>query len=284
MKHYLTLASMIRNEEHDVQEWLTFHYIQGFEQFVIVLHQCEDKTEEKIRALPFADKIRLHKVVSDTQYAQMSAFVWMAEHYGNSTEWMLFCDGDEFVFGTDTDDFREVLEKYEDYGGLLVSWFEYGHNNLRQQPKELCIEAFTKRMAVDEPRNLHASLAGKSIVKPRELLRPYAPTSELAPLGHSFLSPHMFKTAKPTVHTDFSPVSYRHWWNSDRHCSEVARCNHYRFRSLEDWLVKCKRSNCNDANADWSYDITQWEHNDFHTIEDTAAVRFASRIKEVLGR
>jgi len=278
--NYLTLASMIRNEEHYVQEWLTFHYIQGFERFVIVLHQCDDKTEERIWALPFADKIHVHKIVSDTQFAQMSTFVWIAENYGRSTEWLMFCDADEYSFGTDIDDFREILARYENFGGLLVNWLEYGHCNCLQRPSNLCIETFTKRAAADSW--WHAS--GKSIIKPRELLRPYAPSSDNDKLDYSFLSPHLFKTEKPSVHTDFTPVSYRHWWRSEHHCHEVARCNHYRFRSYEDWIARCERLNCNDAVVNHKDSLDGWKHGGNWSIEDTAAVRFAERVRDVLGQ
>ena len=278
--NYLTLASMIRNEEHNVQEWLTFHYVQGFEQFVIVLHQCEDKTEERIKALPFADKIHVHKVVSETSHAQMSAFVWMAENYGKTTEWLMFCDSDEFSFGTATDDFREVLAKYEDFGGLFVNWLEFGHNNQIDRPENLCIETYTRRAPSDSW--WHAS--GKSIIKPKELLRPYAPDSLNDKLGYSFLSPHFFKTATPTVHTDFTPVNYHKWWCGDHICHDVAKCHHYRFRSREDWLSKCHRGNTNDSATIGGYSLEEWENGGNWHIEDTSIVRFAEKVKEVLGR
>jgi len=280
MKHYLTLASMIRNEEHYVQEWLTFYHVQGFDQFVIVLHKTDDKTEERIRALPFADKVRIHKVVSDTQYAQMSAYVWMAQHYGSSTEWMLFCDGDEYCFGTRTDDMREVMDRYKEFGGLFLNWKEYGHCGQIVRPKNLCIETFTKRASADSW--WHKS--GKSIVKPRELLHPYAPACKSAPLHYSFLSPHLFRTAKPTVHTDFTPVCYREWWISHHCCHEVARCNHYRFRSFEDWQSRCSRQNCNDFAVKHKDSLDNWEKGGAWEIEDPSAIRLAGRVREVLGQ
>ncbi|MCL2709683.1 MAG: glycosyltransferase family 2 protein [Planctomycetaceae bacterium] len=281
--NYLTLASMVRNEEHYVQEWLTLHYVQGFEQFVIVLHKCDDKTEERIRALPFADKIHIHKVVSDTQRAQMSAFVWIAEHYGYTTEWLLFCDSDEYICGTESDDFREVLANYEDFGGLFLNWSEYGHNGERERPPGLCIENYVRRQPHDW------AFMGKSLVKPRELLRPYAPASCNDKLGYSFLSPHMFKTAKPTVHTDYTPISYRYFWHVEHKCHEIARCNHYLFRSWEDWQIKHHRGNCNDdASLDKGlqdcYALAKWEHGGNHSVLDTSVVRFAGKVREVLGR
>ena len=278
--NYLTLASMIRNEEHYVQEWLTFHHVQGFEHFVIVLHKCDDKTEERIRALPFADNINIHKVVSDTPQAQMSVFVWIAEHYGSTTEWMMFCDCDEFSFGTDTDDFREVLEKYEDYGGLFVNWMEYGHNHHISRPKDLCIEAYTKRA----DNNLWSNKSGKSIIKPRELVHPYAPDSQNDSLRYSFLSPHLFKTSKPTVHTDFTPVSYRYFWMAEHICHDTARCNHYRIRSQEDWIEKCRRGNGNDAKTNHGNTLDEWSRADYHHITDRSAMRFVKPVKEILGK
>ena len=272
---------MIRNEEHYVQEWLTFHYIQGFEQFIIVLHKCEDETEKRIKALPFTDKIRIHKVEGGSSHAQMSAFVWMAEMYGHTTEWMLFCDSDEFTFGTDTGDFREIMANYEKFGGLFLNWLEYGHNGLQERPQNLCIEAFTKRAAADSW--WHTS--GKSIIKPKELLRPYSPASADAPLGYSFLSPHLFRTAKPTVHTDFTPVSYRHWWRSEHICHDIARCNHYRYRSREDWIAKDQRGNCNDGSVQkGGYDADEWESGGNWQIPDFSAVRFAAPVRNVLGQ
>jgi len=273
---------MIRNEEHYVQEWLTFHYVQGFEQFVIVLHKCDDKTEERIKALPFADKIHVHKVMSDTQHAQMGTLVWIAETYGHTTEWLLFCDGDEYSFGTDTDDFREVLARYEDFGGLFVNWLEFGHNNHINRPESLCIEGYTKRA----PADLWVHASGKSIIKPRELLRPYAPASHNDKLGYSFLSPHFFKTAKPTVHTDFTPVCYRQWWCSEHICHDVARCHHYRYRSWADWVKKCRQGNANDSNTTnarekW-YMVDDWDKFGDYNIVDLTAVRFAEKIKNVI--
>ena len=125
--NYLTLGSVIRDEEHYVQEWLTFHYIIGVEQFVIILHNCVDRTEERIRALPFADRINIHKVVNDVKNPQMSGFAWIVEHYGHTTEWLTLLDSDEFMFGTIEDDLKNVLVKYEGYGGLFAHFeSDYG--------------------------------------------------------------------------------------------------------------------------------------------------------------
>jgi len=86
------------------------------------------------------------------------------------------------------------------------------------------------------------------------------------------------------VHTDCTPVSYRHWWCSERICHDVARCNHYRYRSYEDWVARCERMNCNDAAVKHKDSLGGWEQGGNWQIADLSALRFADQVKNVLGR
>ena len=108
-----------------------------------------------------------------------------------------------------------------------------------------------------------------------------------SPLNYSMLSPHMFKTAKPTVFEDFSPLDYKHYWRTDReHSHDVVRCNHYRYRSREDWEQKVRRGNGNDAKLfRYCMSLEEWHkhgNSKEHIFDDTAC-RFAERVKEVLN-
>ena len=178
-----------------------------------------------------------------------------------------------------------VLVKYEGYGGLFAHWLEYGHNDVIRRSENLCIETFTKR----QPDDAWINKSGKTIFKPAELLKPYRPANQYSPLNYSMLSPHMFKTAKPTVFEDFSPLDYKHYWRTDReHSHEFVRCNHYRYRSREDWEQKVRRGNGNDAKLfRYCMSLEEWHKNggsEEHLFDDTAAVRFAKQVKMVLKR
>jgi len=137
---YLTLGAVVRNQEHYVKEWLAFHHLVGVERFVIVLHKCTDKTEERIRELPFQDKIHIHRIVNDEQFVQLGTYLWILEHYGRFTKWMMFIDSDEFFFGTREDDLRVILTDYEKHGvdsllfffGVLILMFLHGRQPLIQ--------------------------------------------------------------------------------------------------------------------------------------------------------
>ena len=276
---YLTLGAVIRDQEHYVREWLAFHEIQGFERFVIVLHQCRDHTESEIRRLPFQDKIRIHRVVNDRQHVQMSVYRWIVENYGDATEWLALLDSDEFLFGTKKDDFRCILADYEEHDGLFAHWLEYGHNNIERRPEGPSIEAFTTRA----PDDAWINRSGKSIIRPAGLTRPLAPSDISARLDHSMLSPHFFRTRWPTVHEDGTPLDLRHYWYTERHSHEIVRCNHYRYRSKEDWVARLIRGNGNDAGGAYESDWREFYEKGGHAFEDLAACRFSERLKERLG-
>lgn len=210
-KVYLTLASVIRDQEHYVREWLTFNHLIGVERMVIVLHKCSDRTEKEIRKLPFfEEKVRLHHVANDEQRVQMGAFRWMLDTYGPSTEWMLFTDADEFFFGTVENDLRTILARYDSFGGLAGHWHMFGASGRVQRPPMPSIKYFVERVPDDK-----FVLRGiKCAVKPRHV--------------RELVSPHLFVTAKPIVREDYGVVSPKGIWQYEgTPMWNVVRCNHY---------------------------------------------------------
>ena len=267
-KVYLTLAAVVRDQEHYIKEWLAFHHMIGVERFVIVLHKCSDRTEKNISELPFFEKcIKLHHIVNDEQRVQMGAFRWMIDTYGSSTEWMLFVDSDEFFFGTEEDDLRTVLSGYEDHSGLAAHWHMFGANGHVLRPPAPSIKHFTRRIP-DDRYVLHGV---KSIIKPREVLE--------------ILSPHLFLTRRGTVREHGDAVDCQGIWQvPDTVPSwDIVRCNHYNTRSMEDWVARRKRGSCNDfRNAD-NYDVEHFYRYQNDTIEDLTIQRFVPELEKCLG-
>lgn len=262
---YFTLGAVIRNRQHDVKEWLTFHHLVGVERFAIVLHRCEDSTRAKIEELPFQDKIHVHEITNDEQYVQMGVYRWIAGEYGPWTNWLTYLDSDEYLFGTKTDDFRRILADYEEHDGLFAHWMEYGHDQRIVRPKGLTIESYLHR--ADDDAWINRS--GKSIIKPSGL--------------EDMLSPHFFRTKRGTVHEDHAPLDLRHYWYTERHSHDICRVNHYRYGSMEDWVARAYRGNCNDGNTDYVPSFLDLFEKGSHTFEDKSACRFAPAIHRELG-
>ena len=265
---YLTLGAVIRNQEHYVKEWLAFHHLVGVERFVIVLHKCTDKTEKKIRELPFQDKIHIHRIVNDEQFVQLGTYLWIIRHYGQYTKWLMFIDSDEFFFGTREDDLRTILTGYEQHGGLTANWLEFGANGHVVKPKGLSIEAFTKR--APDRHSPHYSF--KSVIQPH--------------CFQKLLSPHLAVTNPLTVTEDHREVSVNWIWIGDRKPShEIVRVNHYHVRSMEDWIERYKRGQCNDPERkhtpDYMYHSGIFKSRDHDEVNDTCILRFADRLKAI---
>jgi len=262
---YLTLAAIVRDQEHYVKEWLAFHYLAGYERFVIILHKCTDKTEAKIRELPFQAGIHIHHVVNDEQYAQLGSYVWSIRNYGPFTKWMAFLDSDEFFFATRSNDIKPVLEHYEEHGGIVGNWLEFGANNQVVRPEGLSIETFTKRAA--DHHSCHQSF--KTILRPECFKK--------------FRSPHLAETVPWTVTPDHRHVP-DHWtWIGDREPDyDVFRVNHYHVRSMEDWVARWRRGNCNDPNPTYNLGANTFKGRDHGAVSDYCILRYADKLRTLL--
>ena len=268
-QRYLTLGAVIRNQEHYVKEWLAFHHLVGVERFVIVLHKCVDRTEERIRELPFQDQIHIHRIVNDEQFVQLGTYQWIIRNYGHFTKWLMFIDSDEFFFGTREDDLRVILTDYEQHGGLIAYWHEFGSNGHVVKPNGLSIEAFTKR--APDRHSPHYSF--KSVIQAR--------------CYQKLLSPHLAATNPLTVTEDHREVHPLWIWIGDRKPThEIVRVNHYHVRSMEDWIERYHRGQCNDPARNHEttpiYSSDVFKHRDHDEVHDTCILRFAERLKAIL--
>lgn len=267
-KVYLTLIAVVRDQEHYVKEWLAFHRIVGVERFVVMLHKCADRTEERIRELPFRDDIFIHHVadqnVGGGPSIQMGAYHWAVRNYGHDSRWLLFIDSDEFFFGTTEDHLPTILRRYEKHGGLAAHWLNFGHNNQVLRPEGLSVEAFTRRMG----GNMDLNRVVKCAVQTRQLT--------------SLMSPHRQLTIDPIVREHGDPLEANHFWTAKPASWDIVRCNHYHTRSMEDWVERCKRGSCNTVYANReTYDVKRFIGRG-GDVEDTTILRFAERIREAL--
>ena len=267
-KVYLTLIAIVRDQEHYIKEWLAFHRIIGVERFVIMLHRCADRTEERINELNFRDDIFIHHVTErQTDSVQMGAYHWAVRRYGHDSRWLLFIDSDEFFFGTHEDHLPTILSRYENHGGLAAHWLNFGHNNqvLRPPTGQLSIEAFTRRMG----GNRGINCVVKCAVQTRQLA--------------SLMSPHRPLTFLPIVREYGDPLEADHYKTEKTASWDIIRCHHYHTRSMEDWVERCKRGSCNTVYVNREiYDVRRFTERSGEE-KDTTILRFADRIRRMIG-
>ena len=264
-KVYLTLAAIVRDQEHYIREWLAFHRLVGVERFVIVLHRCKDRTEEMIRKLPFADSVFVHHVEGDRQHVQLGAYRWIHENYGGVTRWMMFLDSDEFLFGVKQDDLRMILPRYEKHGAVAAHWLLFGSSGHVLRPPMPSIRYFTR---CQPNSSLNRGL--KSIVRADDVT--------------NIVSTHLFVTKSGTVREHGDPVDIANKWRSEAAPTrDILQCNHYQTRSMQDWVDRRKRGSCNDPRPSSHYDVDKFYEYHTDTVEDTRILRFACPLEKMLG-
>lgn len=216
-RNYLSLCAIIRDQEHYVKEWLTFHRLIGVERFYLLLNECEDRTFEKIRELPFRDDIRIYfDHPRRAEGNQPSWYLFVAQEFGKETRWMLQIDADEYFFGTKEDWLPTILERYEKHGGLVAPWVMFGHNNQLKPSDGLSIETLNKR--------IYYSNVVKTCYQPKHFLNDY----------HLIHTP---KTSVPLVTGDYRTVDLEPERSKvDGVTNDVVRINHYHYRSLADYV------------------------------------------------
>lgn len=265
---YLTLGAILRDQEHYIQEWLLFHHAVGVERFVLVLHRCDDRTEEKIVQVRdrFDLDIQIHHL-SEQGKVQMGVYRRLVRLYGQATFWLLLLDSDEFLYSDSIFDVKEHLAGFERFGGLSVHQKVFGSDDHIVRPRGSQLEAYKKRV----PRTHFLCKGIKSLFQPAKLI--------------DLLSPHMQLVRDESVRVDGKPFVSRDFWCSEESPIHSPLCvNHYYTRSMQDWVQRYRRGSCNDAKTGTAYSVEEFlAINDAATEVDYSILRIAGRYQAMLA-
>ena len=264
---YLSLTSCIKNEERYIQEWLCYYKSIGVEKFYIYNNESTDLTEKKIDELSFRKDITLINFKTDNPSVQGLAFQRAREHYGKKTEWMIFCDGDEFFMPTEPTDLKVFLQQYEEFSGLGVAWQIYGSNGHILRPEGLSIENFVYKAHTLWEGNHHI----KSIVKPKDIISKHTRTG--------YITPHMWSTVKGTVDEHFNLINELDEGRVVNITIDKIRVNHYFNRSYEDWIEKRRRGR---ATVKEKRPIEMFDIYDRNDIHDDIALKYINAVKALI--
>lgn len=264
----LSLFAIIRDCAPRVQEWLAFYHLMGVERFFIALHECSDDTEAQIRKLPFTDDIVLYHVAPEQRLPQFGTYKHLLEWHKDSTEWAIFVDDDEFIWSKESSTLLPILNRYRSYGGVVVHWKWFGSNDHVLRPAGLVIENYTRRASDEETKRAVSCIRGvKTILH--------------TPAYKGVRSSHLFYTDPICCNTQYRAVNpCNHWQSGYIPQWDALQCNHYKVRSMEDWIVRYRRGDCMLEHN--SFGVNRFKADDINTVKDTDICCFASKIKEIL--
>lgn len=153
-------ATVARNEEPYIAEWIAFHLLQGVTSFLIFDNGSDDNTPAI--AQRFGDAFDVRVIPWPTQdgtfflSVQKEAFAAALNvARGGMFDWIMFTDPDEFTFGENGTTVAECLADIpEEIGALAIKRYEFGSNYRRAKPsKGLVIENFARSVSDEFARS-----------------------------------------------------------------------------------------------------------------------------------
>jgi glycosyltransferase involved in cell wall biosynthesis len=270
---------IVRNEVRDVNEWIAFHALAGFDTLIIFDNLSTDGTAEHIQAAARHYDIRFHNWENRSRESQTLAYEAACEAYKWEFDWIAFLDSDEFFITANGEAANIFLgrARFAGWSAIAINWAIYGANGHEDFPPGLVLESFTAR--ADE--NFFPARHVKSIVRPR--------------LAKSCRNPHYFDMAD---HSDGqycdaagrhmlwycdpgAPAVVHHGISRNRPDYSVARINHYFTRSRAHWRAKLQRGYPSDVAIRQMEEYDMYNRNE---IVDPIAARRLDALRAAVER
>jgi glycosyltransferase involved in cell wall biosynthesis len=225
----ITVAAIIKDEGHYLEEWIEFHLGVGVDHFVLYDNGSTDNTNDVLKKYVAAGVVDLIVWPSFVvgRRAQTLAYAHALCYLGSHTNWMAFIDLDEFLFSPKFQNLNDVLGSYEDVSALVVYWVMFGTSGHLTRPKGGVLESYTQRVRDSNSVANQPLLNFKSIVQPSKV--------------KAVLGSHSFETDLPDcvgLDENRSVVGEKH---DKTHTVEILRLNHYYTRSREEFDFKVGR-------------------------------------------
>lgn len=204
------IATMVRDDNAYIDEWVEYHLAIGFEHILIYDHLSIVPVEPK-----WGTKVTVHRINIEfpfPEYIHLSTFRRFKSH------WILISDVDEFLVLLQHKDVKELLHGYEKFGGLGIPWSMYGSSGYIKKPNGSVKDSYVWRCE-DTPDKQYV----KTIVNTHFYQR--------------IEDPHFVYSSRPLVNELGEPFTGS-LTDSPR---KICKLNHYFTRSYEEWIQKRNR-------------------------------------------
>lgn len=229
--YYAAICAIAKNEECFIEEWVHYHLSIGFEHIYIYDNNSRVPISKILSGYVDSGLVTVIDFSTENDQ-QRAAYMDSLRRYGEQCRWMAFIDIDEFIVQKSTDDIRNILDKYIEYGGLGIHWKMIGSCGHKCRPSGNVIENYDTVISYDA----HI----KSIVQPSRVDRIFTP--------HNF----GYKNGYFCVNEDAIPVAS----HQSYHVSRTVWINHYYYKSLEDFKEKLSRGCATGADRNFEEEIS----------------------------
>jgi len=264
----ITLIGMIRDEGRYVVEWLTYHWLIGFESFLIFLHECRDETEDKIASLPF--HVNTARVSGGDLGWELKNRVYSEGLSKAKTTWSVCLDIDEFLFLPQNSNISDLLEasRFQNVDSIAIHQNIFGSCGHEKSPYGLVIDNYNLRNADDV---VDHDTAYPRYIEPQDLfktVKPIVRTKSVVKVQDS----HRILCKRPPV--DEVGEQFKQY-NFKRKIENI-RLNHYFTKSKEDWQFKRSRARLSGSKAYPDYWFEYFSSQ--KTMDNEISSRFSEKI------
>ena len=261
----IACVMIAKDESPYITEWLEYHHGLGVDKFYIYDNNDTQKEKEIFEEvlIPWIDHGIVELIDFPGNLAQMPAYDDAILRHRFDCRYMIFIDGDEFIFpknGERLDDIlNEIFGLGSNVGGFAINWRLFGANGHEKYSPKPVLERFTMRAEEDFLR--HRDI--KTIVNPRRV--------------RCFTNPHYAKYFTGCGCIDERRISVPQGQNPKGTVNRI-QINHYYLKSREEFFKKRQRGR---ADFPKNYSIEQFEAQDRNVIEDTGARDLFPQLKQI---
>ncbi|WP_419787359.1 glycosyltransferase family 92 protein [Pseudodesulfovibrio sp.] len=251
---FAVVCAIAKDEDFGLREWVDYHLMIGFDKIFLFDNESRTPVRDILRDYVDAGVVAVSDIAGHG--VQLSAYASFVAQFRETAEWAAFIDVDEFIVPKDCGRIADLLDRYDEFGGLGISWKVFGSCGYVSRPDRPVTEAYDRVLS----RDTHI----KTIVRLRDVAKVCSP--------HHF----EFKGDRCCVNEHGVPVlgpeSY--------HTSETVQVNHYYYKSQQDYECKSARGFATPLLHCEGYDMARFYRQAERKGElDTAIKRFASALR-----
>lgn len=214
---YCAVCLVAKDEEYYLQEWVEYHLRIGFDTIIIYDNGSIIPIKQTLHKFISLGRVIVHEVPG--KFLQSKFYNFCIEKYREEYKWIAFIDSDEFLFPKKTTHIKIFLAEYEDYGGVVANWVNFGTSGLMKRKNDSQIFNF---ILTDQEEVSTI----KSMVQPSKV-------EVYGVHGATFINQNY------AVSTDHVPLDQNCY--SSPFVNDKIQINHYLFRTWEDYERKSKR-------------------------------------------
>jgi len=220
-KYNLSICAYCKDETDYLEEWINFNRTVGVDHFYIYDNASIIPVKETLSK--YIEKNIVTVIDFPSKCGQLNAYSHCIFNYKYFSDWIAFIDCDEFLIPKSSDNIKNILKDYEQYGGLCVNWKFFGSSGFKEKQSGLISETF--KSCSD---NNHI----KTIIKSEFVLSPGSNSHYFKYIdGKNSVSENF-----ELVDSAFSKPSYN-----------KIQLNHYYSKSFEEWSAKVEKTKIGNA-------------------------------------